>query len=393
VTLRPRIAQVITRLVVGGATVNTLYLCEALVDDYDVRVICGPDEGPEGSLRSEVESVAPVTVVPSLRRDIHPRQDVRAVRSLRRVYDDWRPDIVHTHSSKAGIVGRLAAQPDRCRVIHTIHGWGHTPLDPAWRRTGFVALERLAAGRTHALIAQSNDVRDEGLTLGIGRPAQYEVIPTGVDYQTRVSDFDAARDAARAELGLGDGPVMGWIGRFTPQKDPVTLVSTVRELASVRPDLRVVAVGDGPLREEAEREAERLGVASRMLFTGLRPDARSLYAAFDVVMQTSRWEGHPRVVQEAIAERVPVVATRAPGIGELVTPDIGYVAEQGDSSGLAKHVASVLDDPRFAPPLAREVVSAIASKNGKEVSLALQRSLIERLLAERGAGVGARDGR
>ena len=246
--------QVITRTIVGGAQKNTRNVCAAIRDDFDLRIVCGPDEGSEGSMRQELEEIAPVIVLPDLRRDIHPRQDLGVLRSLGRLYAELDPHIVHTHSSKAGIVGRLAPRPPSCRTVHTVHGWGHTPTDPAWRRRLFIQLERFAAKRTDALIAQSRDVREEGISLGIGRPGLYTIIPTGVDFRPADSDFARARRDARSLLGLAsDATVIGWVGRFAPQKDPMTLAKTLSLLLSKRPTLQAVLVGDGPLRNSVER--------------------------------------------------------------------------------------------------------------------------------------------
>lgn len=378
----PLLVHVITRLIVGGAQLTVLGLCESLREHFDVRVICGPDEGAEGSLRNEMEALVPVVVVPELRRDISPLQDIAAMQALKRAFLRDKPSIIHTHSSKAGILGRMAAPRPPAKVVHTIHGWGHTPDDPRWKRKLFVQLERIAFRRTDALIAVSEDVRDEGCRLGIAELRDYHVIPEFVDYRPRTQDFSAARRHARQTLGLSStDEVLGWVGRFVPQKDPATLVDTLHAVLIARSELRAVLIGDGPLRAEVERRLSNLGLSDRVVFAGLRKDARQLFAAFDVVLHVSRWEGQPRVVQESIAERVPVVATRVSGLTDIVIPDqTGYLVDPRDGLGLAERLLRVLDRPDLRAPLPQSVIDEVEQHNGREGVLTGHLRLYEQLL-------------
>jgi glycosyltransferase involved in cell wall biosynthesis len=381
---KPRIVQVITRFIVGGAQLHVLELCRGLRDDFDIRVLCGPDAGTEGSLLEEVTELAPVTVVPSLHREIRPAADLATVFRLRRVLAESGADIVHTHSSKAGILGRIAVTGDT-RVVHTVHGWGHTPDQPPVVRKTFIALERIAARRTDTLVAVSADVRDDGLASKIGRPETYRVIPGVVDFAPQAGDFASARRNARERLGIGDEEeVVGWVGRFVAQKDPRTLVAAIGGLLSRRAGVRVVLVGDGPLRVAVEQGIAHTGFAKRVIFTGVRDDARELYPGFDVVLHVSRWEGQPRVVQEAIAERVPVVASRASGIGDFVLSGVtGHVADVGDAAGLVTALSTVLDDPGLRAPLTDSAVAEVARRKGREIALAGHTQLYRELLADR----------
>ena len=379
---RPTVALVITHLAVGGATVTVQHLCEALSDQFDMRVVCGSDTAGEGTMHDAIAAAAPVTLVPELHRAISPVRDVRAVAALRRALRAMRPALVHTHSSKAGIIGRAAAAPTGARVVHTIHGWGHTPQDPRLRRGVFVGLERLAALRTDALVAVSTDVREDGLRDGIGRPEQYEVIPPGVEFPPRAVDFAGARAEARRKLGLADGdPVIGWVGRFAAQKDPVCLGETLVAALGARPDARAVLVGEGPDRGQVEQRLAAAGVAERALFTGVRSDVPSLYPAFDVIVHVSRWEGQPRVIQEALAARVPVVATRASGVRDLVVDGrTGYVLEPGDAAGVADRTLRVLERNGLMTPLPDDAVDAVRRTNDVGLSLDRHRRLYTRLL-------------
>jgi glycosyltransferase involved in cell wall biosynthesis len=238
-------------------------------------------------------------------------------------------------------------------LLHTVHGWGHTPIDSAPRRAALIAAERLAARRTSTMIAVSEEVRAEGLTLRIGRPEQYEVIGAPVDMRPSDTDHQRARAAARARLLLPiDAEVIGWVGRFSPQKDPATLVAVISGVLSERPGAQAVLVGDGPMLPLVQ---ERLAVeiaAGRVLLTGATDAVRSLYPAFDVLVHTSLWEGHPRVIRESLAERVPVVSARVSGLAELAAdPRLGALVEPRDVDGFTRELTSILNSPPSVAPI------------------------------------------
>lgn len=385
---RPVMVQLITRLIVGGAQLSALALAEAMSADYDVTIASGPQTGTEGSLLDRAATIAPLIIVPALRREISPRHDVSAVRSLRRIFVRLSPDIIHTHSSKAGIVGRMALpRGSRAAVVHTVHGWGHTPQDAPHRRRAFVAMERLAARRCDVLVAVSDDVRREGLELRIGRPDQYVTIPELVGYRASHDNFDRARAAARARLGVpANAKVLGWVGRFVDQKDPTTLADALAEALRRRPDAWAVLVGDGPLRQHVRMRLTQAGVADRVVFAGLQVDARSLLCAFDVVLHPSRWEGQPRVVQEAVAERVPVIATRVSGALDAIVPGAtGFSVPPQDAPKMADLALRALDDPSLAPPLADHVVRAVADRYGAERAIGQYERLFAALASTRRA--------
>jgi glycosyltransferase involved in cell wall biosynthesis len=380
---KPVVAHVITRLIVGGAQLAVIGLCEALREHYDVRLFSGPEEGPEGSLRARAAEIVPLTIVPALRRNVDPRQDVAAAITLRCEIAELQPAIVHTHSSKAGILGRLAAVRTSARTVHTVHGWGHTPADSRLRRAMFINAERAMARWTDALVAVSPEVREEGLRCRIGQPDLYEIIPVFVDYRPENPDFVGSRRHARRALGLKEeDEVVGWVGRFVPQKDPETLVRALEVIFASRAVTRAVLVGDGPMRKHTERLLQAAGLGERVAFVGLRQDVRSLYAAFDVLLHPSRWEGQPRVIQEAIAERVPVVATRVAGTRDLIEDGrTGFLTMPGDSEGMAAAAINVLEGTLVRAPLAHRLVAKVAESHGHETALRRHLALYERLLS------------
>ncbi|TMK97999.1 MAG: glycosyltransferase family 4 protein [Actinobacteria bacterium] len=381
---RPRIVHVITRLIVGGAQTSVVSLCEGLNADFDVYVVSGPQTGPEGSLHRRAAETVPLTVVESLRREISPRWDPVAVHSLRRVLRRLDADIVHTHSSKAGIVGRLAAAPLRARVVHTVHGWGHTPADSRLRRTVFIALERLAARHCDALVAVSEDNRQEGIRHHIGLPNLYRVIPEVVELQPLDPDFSASRERARATLGIDQaGEVVGWVGRFVVQKDPETLSEALVSLLLARAEAQAVLIGDGPHRAQVEQVVRGAGIEDRVRFTGVVHDARALMPAFDVLLHPSRWEGQPIVIQEALAERVPVVAAKTSGTEELIEPGrTGYIVAPRMPDELTRAATAVLDTPALSAPLSEDSLDGVRKTHGRSLVLDRYRELYYSLLGE-----------
>ncbi|MBJ7470233.1 MAG: glycosyltransferase family 4 protein [Solirubrobacteraceae bacterium] len=382
---RPIIVHVITRLIVGGAQLTTIEVCRGLADAYDLRLVTGPELGTEGSLMQLAAEATTLEVLPELRRSINPMSDVYATRALRRLLRTIDPDIVHTHSSKAGVIGRAAARGSRAKIVHTVHGWGHTPDDAPTKRRVLVAAERLMARGTDVLIAVSDDVRAEGIRQRIGRPGQYRVVPEHVSIEPVHPDFATARGEARASLGIeGDGPVVGWVGRLAPQKDPHTLVAAMTQIAAALPAARFELIGDGPMRGEVEASVAEAGLTARVRFHGLRHDARSLYCAFDLVLHPSRWEGQPRVVQEALAEGVPVVATEAAGVRQMIQDGVsGYAVALSDPQAMAKAAIDVLTDASMVAPLSRVALEQLYATSGADRAEAGHREIYRELLEQR----------
>jgi glycosyltransferase involved in cell wall biosynthesis len=340
-----RVLQLVTELVVGGASLSMLDFSDDLSSEHELLIAHGRLVDPENAAIRRARERFPTYELPSLERPLDPRADLIATRAFAALCRRLRPDVIHTHSSKAGFIGRLAAPPAVPIRFHTIHGWGHTPLDPPLRRGLLIAAERLAALRTTRLIAVAPEVRDEGLALRIGHAAQYTVIGEPVDMRPRDADFEAARGAARATLQLpADADVIGWVGRFSPQKDPRTLGQVLAKLLAERHNAYAVLIGDGPQRAEVEDLLAAEIRARRVSVTGERADVRALYPAFDVLAHTSRWEGHPRIVREALAERVPVVSALVSGTGELgADVRLGARVPAGDVRGFAEALAAILD--------------------------------------------------
>ncbi|MBD3856420.1 MAG: glycosyltransferase family 4 protein [Acidobacteria bacterium] len=305
-TERIRVLLAITRLELGGAQRVVLHTARKLDRTvFDVALAWGPGDllDDEAAAISELERIP----VPTLVRPVAPISDLRALSSLRAAMRSFRPDVVHTHSSKAGILGRFAARLVGVPAVHTVHGFGFTPLQAAPMRFLYRTAERTMARFTDHFVTVSETDRLRGIELGIFPPEKATVIMAGVDLER----FRAAKDgdAVRERLGVPVGPpVVTQVGNFKPQKAPLDFVRVAAEVQKQHPDCWFVMVGDGPLRETAEGLAHELGVEDRMVFPGWWSDVPGLLAATTVSVLTSRHEGLPCSVVESLAAGVPVVA-------------------------------------------------------------------------------------
>ena len=375
-----RVCHIITRLIVGGAQEAAIYACAYVDRDKFSSVLAtGPQTGVEGDLRGLASRLgAGIIEVPSLVREIAPGRDACGLRQLRRILRALRPDIVHTHSSKAGILGRLAARREGVPVVvHTVHGWSfHDEMTPLSRAV-YVRLERRAAHWTDRIITISTFHRDKGLGARVGKPWQYRTIRALNDL-SRYSVDRQARSVARATLGLPlDSFVVGTVGRLSEQKDPQTWVRSASLIAARASDARFVMVGDGDLRGVTERIAAEVGIADRLLLTGLRDDAPQILPGFDVLLLTSRWEGLPLVIPQAMASGVPVVASAVDGNREVVRDgENGLLAPPSKPEALADAVLRLRN-----PDLAAKLVAA-GHETARDFSLERTVPQLEELYTE-----------
>ena len=308
-------------------------------------VVAGTIPAGEASMEHVAgEFDVPYLRLPALQRELSPRADVSATLALRRLARARRPDVLHTHTAKAGATGRigalLAGSARPRTVVHTFHGHVLSGYFPSRRERAFRLAERALAHAADALIAVSGEVRDDLVRFHVAPPGKIFVVPYGFDLDARVG---GARHAGwRDELGAReDSFVIGWAGRLTAIKRPQDLVRT---LASVENGLLVVA-GDGEEAAAVERLARDLGVADRVRMLGYRDDVGSLYGALDAFLLTSANEGTPVVAIEALAAGVPVVATAAGGTATVVDDgETGLLAPVGDVDALAAALCRLRDD-------------------------------------------------
>jgi glycosyltransferase involved in cell wall biosynthesis len=350
-----KIVHVIARLNVGGAALHVLQLArEQTRRGHDVLVVAGTLAAGEESMEYIADDLGvQVYKLPALQRELSVEADSSATRELREIIRARRPDVLHTHTAKAGATGRIAAtlagsaRPKA--VVHTYHGHvlsGY--FSRRWEHL-FRRIESVLALTTGTLIAVSDEVRDDLVGFGVAGPERFVVVPYGFDLPAWSDADDAARTRIRKELGLGaDTFAIGWAGRLTAIKRPLDLVRTLRAVVDSGVDAQLVLVGDGELRGDVEALARELGVAGRTRFAGFQQRIREWYAAVDASLLTSANEGTPVVAIESLAAGRPVVATRAGGTGTVVQDGTsGYLLEIGDIAGLAARLAELARDPEL----------------------------------------------
>jgi glycosyltransferase involved in cell wall biosynthesis len=337
------VTHVITRLTLGGSSENTVSTIEALERaGYASTLAVGPEsEGP--SLEDARRRGCRLVDVPTLGREVRPAHDVAAVLALVRLFARTRPDIVHTHTSKAGFVGRLAARLARVPiVIHQPHGHVFYGYFGPRRTALYTALERRAARWCDRIITLTERGIEEHLARGIGRPAQYVTVPSGVP-TARLRARAPSRPVARARLGVAaEAYLVVGFGRLVPIKGFDVLVDALPAVAALVPSTRVLLIGDGEEREALEARAERLGVSERLRITGAVDDVIALLAAADVLAAPSRNEGMGRVLVEAMAIGVPVVGTTVGGIPDVILDgECGRLVPPGDTAALGEALAEL----------------------------------------------------
>jgi glycosyltransferase involved in cell wall biosynthesis len=345
-----RVIHVITRLIVGGAQENTVASVLGLREKpgLDVSLVAGPTLGPEGSLESLIANSPPVlTVVPELVRPVSPWQDCLAWKRLTELFRARRPDIVHTHSGKAGILGRLAAARARVPIIvHTIHGPSFGPFQGPIANLLFRAAERCAARVTTHFVVVADAMKRQYLNAGIGRTDQYTKIFSGFPLEPFLASTNDLQ--LRASLGLTpDNIVVGKIARLFKLKGHDDLLAVAPELVHVYPQIRFLLVGDGPWRERLEHQARSLGLKKHVVFAGLvAPEAMPpLVGIMDMLVHLSLREGLPRALPQALAAARPVVAYDADGAREVcLENETGFLVQPGDLSGLHERILRLAGD-------------------------------------------------
>ena len=383
-----RVAHVITRLIVGGAQENTVSTVLGLhqKNNVTVRLYSGPTTGPEGSLESSVQQVDGLFhVIPLLIRPVHPVCDYLAYRHLIREFRTFQPDIVHTHSGKAGLIGRLAARRAGVPVvIHSIHGPSFGPFQGWLSNTLFSEAERIAATRTDHFITVANAMRDQYLNAGIGTEKDYTQIFSGFDLEPFLASENSTHQ--REKLGLQkDDFVVGKIARLFELKGHENLFAIAPSLAKQIPNIRFLLVGNGVWREKYERLAKRIGCEKNFIFTGLVPPSEipSLVGVMDTLVHLSQREGLARALPQAMAAAKPVVAFDCDGASEVCLNErTGILIPPGDLAKLEKSLVSLAKDDAERKTLGQAGQAFVQDKFTVERLVEAQYGLYQKLLAK-----------
>lgn len=360
VSHQPRIevAQIVTRFIAGAGGVALRGAMQLDPDRYHVTVVTG--EGGELT-RAAAERGMDVVIEPSLVSPISPREDATALRRLTDLCRGRAFDVVHTHSAKAGALGRIAAHRAGAPVIvHTYHGFPFHDFQSPVRRAAYVAIERRLAPITDVVLAIGSGVATEALRRGLARAEGLRIVAPAVEGDA-VARTALNRSAARSALGLDDDcRVVGTVGRVDYQKAPEHFIEAVAALR--HRDVRAVWVGSGPQLDEARRLAKERGLDGRMIFTGERSDVARLLPAFDVFALASRYEGLPCALVEAMRCGLPAVATAVNSVPDLIIPgESGLLVRPGRPRELASAIDTLLEDSALARRVAergRELAGA-----------------------------------
>lgn len=340
-----RVSHVITRLIVGGAQENTLSTVLGLKSKPEVEdeLLSGPSEGAEGSLKAGIPDLV---IIPDLVRPIHPWHDIRAFNELIRHFCEFRPRIVHTHSGKAGVLGRLAARRAGVPIIiHTIHGPSFGPFQSALANWVFCAAERVAGRVTTHFISVADAMTRQYLAAGIGRPEMYSRIFSGfflTPFLTAKNDL-----GLRQKLGIGrDDFVVGTVARLFKLKGHDEILQMAPALLREYPQIKFLFVGGGPWRERLEEKIHSLGLENNFVFTGLVPpdEVHKYVGIMDILIHLSRREGLPRALPQAMAAGKPVVSYDCDGASEAcIEGQTGFLVKVGDLDLLKKRIATFVD--------------------------------------------------
>jgi glycosyltransferase involved in cell wall biosynthesis len=347
--IRAKVVHIITKMELGGAQQNTLFTVAHLNPaEFQAHLLAGPG----GELFDEAQTCGRFHLVPDLIREVRPLRDLNAFLQIKKILEEIKagppsaPVIVHTHSSKAGVLGRLAARAAGIPVaIHSIHGYGFNDYQPAPVRWLYILLERLCSRITSCFIAVSQANIDRGLALGLFSKETVRLIRSGIDIGQCKSPSVARPDMRRRLQVPQDCPLVIMVACLKPQKAPLDYVRVCSRIAARLPHAHFLLAGDGELRSALEAELKKSALSDRFHLLGWQRDIPSLLHASDVLVLTSRWEGLPRVIPQAMSAGLPVVATRADGSPEAVRQgQTGFVLEPGDIAGIAEKTVYLLEN-------------------------------------------------
>jgi glycosyltransferase involved in cell wall biosynthesis len=348
-----RVLHLITRLIVGGAQENTLLSVEGLdrLADFEVTLATGLDKGPEGDLLTRARRTTDLVIIPELGRSVNPLSDLVALVKVYRLIKTGRYHIVHTHSSKAGVLGRLAARAAGTPiVVHTLHSLVFHDYQPRWLNHLLRLIKRALAPLTHHYISVSRLIAEKAIAAGIGTPARFSTVYSGMELDWYL---DARPDPQVVRAGLGipkDAPVVGKIARLFELKGHDQLFDAIPGVVERFPEARFLLVGDGTLYERLRERARTEGFERNVVFAGLieRERIPEMISAMDVLVHTSLREGIARVLPQAMAMGKPCVSFDLDGAPEVVIPgETGELVRAGDTAGLSGALCRLLADPEL----------------------------------------------
>ncbi len=348
-----RVLHIITRMILGGAQENTLLSVIGLdaMPEYEVTLMSGIDKGREGELLSEAREKTNLLIVPEMGRSINPFSDLAAFWKIYRLIKKGRYHIVHTHSSKAGVLGRIAAWlAGTPLIVHTLHSLVFHEYQPWFINKSWRGIKKMCAPITDFFISVSEIIVQKAIAAGVDKPEKFRTIYSGMELDWFLNaNFDG--NAVRREFGIPeDAPVVGKIARLFPLKGHDQLMDAAPEIVKRVPDVRFFLIGDGILYEHLQERARDYGILENFVFAGLIPRERipEMISAMDIVVHTSLREGLARVLPQSLAMGKPCVSFNIDGAPEVVINDkTGYLVETYDNEGLSESISRLLKDPEL----------------------------------------------
>ena len=381
-----RIAHVITRMIIGGAQENTLLCCRELMRTYgdDVLLLTGPETGLEGSLLESVRaSGIPMQILPALRRSVNPWHDVLGYFELKSALRNFAPDVVHTHSAKGGVLGRLAASNLRVPVIiHTVHGAPYHHYQGRIARTLSRWCETYAAQRCHALVSVADAMTDQLVQGGVALREKFTTIYSGMDVDTYL-DAGQHRQETRRRLGYKtEHVVVGKVARLFHLKGHQYVIEAAKKIIAQQPNLRFLFVGDGVLRPELKEQVKQAGLEQHFKFLGLvEPgEVPALLSAMDIVLHTSLREGLARVLPQALLVGRAVISYDVDGAREVVLHGhTGYLIPPQSIEGLENTILVLANNENLRETLAKQGRKLCQDRFRYELMTKQLRQLYEKL--------------
>jgi glycosyltransferase involved in cell wall biosynthesis len=380
---KTRILHIITNLPIGGAQDNTLITVDGLNKHrYEVTLISASD-GDWFKRAKEIPGLR-LIVVNQLLREINLFQDVVALIKLYRLLKKGKYDIVHTHSSKPGVLGRIAAWlVGGHLIIHTIHGFPFHDFMHPMKRHFYIVIERLLAKFTHKLITVSKLNQRKAIQLHIAPPEKFMNIYSGIHFD-RFENISINKNEKCREIGIdSNSKVIGMVGRLSTQKAPHFLINAVPTVLQHHPDARFIIVGDGELRPEIERLIKSLAIEKQVKILGYRSDIPELLMIMDIFVLSSSWEGLGRSLTEAMYLGRPVIATQVEGVPELVQHNkTGILVPPQNTQAIADAIIDLLAHPQKATSLGERAKIRVSKDFCAQRMVEDIECLYERLMAE-----------
>lgn len=383
-----KICHVITRMIVGGAQENTLLSARGAVEaGHDVTLVTGPSPGPEGELLKKVSCPGlKIVECPWLVREISPVKDFKAYRFLKKLFREERYDVVHTHSSKAGVVGRFAGKAAKIPlVVHTIHGLAFHRYEKPWKNFLYILSERAAARCGRRIYAVAQAMIDQSLAAGIGKPEMYKVVYSGMELEPFLTS--SPDPELRKSLGIPENAfVFATLARLFPLKGYEDFIPLAMKLAKERPEVHYLIIGDGIMTEEIKRNIAEKNLTDRFSFAGLVPpgEVYRYLALSNTLVHFSLREGLPRAAVQSLASGKPVIAYALDGTPEVViSGKTGWLLTPSSPADAKNAMTDAVDHPEKTGKLGKAGRELVASRFGwKQMSDTLLEDYAKWLPAE-----------